>query len=135
VNPLARPEPELIEMVQAMVAEGTETLPSIGSDIADPDAKELGYDATPVAPLVSLLEAVRDLDLSKVACPLLLFNSPQDHVVDPGNSDYLAKMVSGPVERVTCERSFHVATQDYDRDLIISRSITFARRITGDGGE
>ena len=44
--------------------------------------------------------------------------SPQDHVVEPGNSDILAEGVSGPVERVTLERSYHVATLDYDKELI-----------------
>jgi carboxylesterase len=135
VNPLVRPEPELLDMVRAMVAEGTETMPAIGSDIADPDAKEIAYEATPIAPLASLLEAVSELDLTAITCPVLLFTSPQDHVVDPGNSDYLVTQVRGPVERVLCERSFHVATQDYDRDLILERTIEFTRRVTAGGGE
>ena len=36
----------------------------------------------------------------------------------------------GPVERVTLERSYHVATMDYDKDLIIERSVAFARKVT-----
>ena len=66
---------------------------------------------------------------------MLLCTSPNDHVVDPGNSDYLAEKVSGPVERVTLERSYHVATQDYDKDLIIERAVAFSRRVTGDPAE
>ncbi|MGH9037242.1 MAG: hypothetical protein ACRD0O_15895, partial [Acidimicrobiia bacterium] len=38
--------------------------------------------------------------------------------------------VSGPVERVMLERSFHVATLDYDRDLIVERVVEFALRVT-----
>jgi carboxylesterase len=38
--------------------------------------------------------------------------------------------VSGPVERVTLERSYHVATIDYDKDLINDRAVAFARRLT-----
>jgi carboxylesterase len=44
----------------------------------------------------------------------------------------LAGSVRGPVERVSCERSFHVATQDFDRDLIVERSLEFVARLTPD---
>jgi carboxylesterase len=57
--------------------------------------------------------------------------SPQDHVVDPHNSDIVAERVSGPVERVTLERSYHVATLDYDKDLVFERTVEFARRVVG----
>ena len=50
--------------------------------------------------------------------PLLLLNSPQDHVVEPAQAEYLAEQYGGPVERITLERSYHVATQDYDKELI-----------------
>ena len=61
---------------------------------------------------------------------MLLLNSPQDHVVPPPSSDYLAARVSGPVERVTLERSYHVATLDYDKDEIERRAVEFARKVT-----
>ena len=50
-------------------------------------------------------------------------NSPQDHVVPPSNSEHLAATLGGPVERVTLERSYHVATLDYDRELIEERAV------------
>lgn len=135
VNPAVRPEPEMLELVQGMVKDGNDTMPALGNDVADPDQKEIAYEATPLAPLVSLLEAVAELDLAQITCPVLLCNSPNDHVVDPGNADYLAEKATGPVERVTLERSYHVATQDYDKDLIIERTIAFARRVTGEAAE
>jgi hypothetical protein len=45
------------------------------------------------------------------------------------NSDILAAGVSGPVERVTLERSYHVATLDYDKDLVNEGAIEFARKV------
>jgi carboxylesterase len=57
-------------------------------------------------------------------------NSPQDHVVPPSSSDILAAGVSGPVERVTLERSYHVATLDYDKDDIERRAAEFAKKVT-----
>ncbi|MEY4230919.1 MAG: hypothetical protein RLZZ362_1768, partial [Actinomycetota bacterium] len=62
--------------------------------------------------------------------PLLLINSLNDHVVDPSQAEFLAVTYGGPVERVTLERSFHVATQDYEKDIVFERSVEFALRVT-----
>ena len=39
--------------------------------------------------------------------------------------------VSGSIEQVILERSFHVATLDFDADLIEAQSVAFAERIGG----
>ena len=44
--------------------------------------------------------------------------------------EYLATHYGGPIERITLERSYHVATQDYDKGLIFSESVAFANRVT-----
>ena len=36
---------------------------------------------------------------------------------------------SGPVERITLERSFHVATLDYDRNEIEARTVEFVTSV------
>jgi carboxylesterase len=59
----------------------------------------------------------------------LLITSTQDHVVDPAQSDYLAERYGGPVERIVLERSYHVATLDYDLELIEERVTAFADRV------
>lgn len=130
VNPAVAPTDEMRELVHAMVAAGDAVMPGIGSDIADPEVTESAYADTPLAPLLSLFEASAEFlpELHRITQPLLLFTSPQDHVVPPTDSDVLAEAVQGPVERVVCERSFHVATQDFDRDLIIERSLEFVAR-------
>ena len=123
---------EMIEMIRQLGEQGP-TFQGIGNDVADPDVTELAYEGTPVAPLVSLMEAVRDdvaPNLGNISCPVLIFSAPQDHVVEPAQSDFLASSVSGPVERVTLERSYHVATIDYDKDLIAERSVDFVRKVT-----
>ena len=134
VNPAAQPQPpEVVEMVQGMLAGGTELMPAIGSDIADPDAKEATYDATPVAALLSIaVDGLTPLALQygSMQIPLLLLNSPQDHVVEPAQGDYLAANYGGPVERVVLERSYHVATQDYDKELIFESAVSFAKSVT-----
>lgn len=132
VNPAVAPHPEMTEAVQAMVDAGETIMPAIGSDVADPEVVELAYEGTPLAPLLSLFAVADELqpELRRIECPLLLFTSPEDHVVPPSDSDLLASMVSGPVERVSCDRSYHVATIDFDRDMIAERSVEFVARVT-----
>ena len=65
--------------------------------------------------------------------PLLLLNSPQDHVVEPVQGDFLAANYGGPVQRILLERSYHVATQDFDKELIFESTVAFAGRVCANG--
>jgi carboxylesterase len=133
VNPATQPQaPEVVEMLRGMLESGTDVMPGIGSDIADPESKEDAYGGTPLMPLLSLVEeglAPLADRYPSMTMPLLLLTSPQDHVVEPAQSDFLASTYGGPVERVTLARSYHVATQDYDKDLIFEKSVEFATRV------
>lgn len=135
INPVTVPaDPELLDMVRGMLHEGTEVMPGIGSDIADPDVTESAYAGTPLAPLLSLMDdGVRPITdrYHELTMPLLLMNSPQDHVVDPGNAEHLAATAGGRVERVVLERSYHVATVDFDRELVQASTVDFVGRVTG----
>jgi carboxylesterase len=132
VNPAMDVPAEMVKALEDLVAAGTDRIPAVGNDVADPAAREKAYDATPLRPLLSLAAAaaaVRE-DLAKITCPALILTSTQDHVVPPGDSDLLAERIGGPVERVILERSYHVATLDYDKDLINEKAVGFARRVT-----
>lgn len=131
VNPAIEPPAEsFVEMMRGM-SESADRIPGIGSDIAM-GGEEGAYLETPLAPLLSLVAAQASLAarLGEIRCPVLLCNSPQDHVVPPSSSDFLAERVAGPVERVTLERSYHVATMDYDKDEIEQRAVDFAKKVT-----
>jgi len=133
INPAVVPaQPEVLDMVRGMLAEGEDRLPGGDPDIADPNAVGTSYAQTPLAPLLSLMEGLAGLhaDLGRITSPLLLMTSPNDHVVPPTDSDALAAAVSGPVERVTLERSYHVATLDYDGELVAEHAVAFARKVT-----
>jgi len=121
------------DAVAGLVAEGMETMDGIGSDIADPDQVESAYAQTPLAPLLTMFEAADSFAgrLGEITCPVLVMTSPQDHVVPPENSTIIAEGVSGPVERVTLERSYHVATLDYDKDIVIDATVEFVRKVSG----
>jgi carboxylesterase len=128
VNPATLPQPdEVIGMLKGMVDGGQEVMDGIGSDIADPDTHETAYPGTPLAALHSFqVDGLVPLSqqYGSLTMPLLLFTSVQD------NSDARAQQYGGRVERVMLERSYHVATQDYDKDIIFSRSVEFVRTVT-----
>ncbi len=133
INAAAEPSDDMRAALQAMLDGGDEYMDGIGSDVADPEVTESAYAKVPLAPLVSMLDAVTDLQdrFPGITAPALIMTSPQDHVVAPTASDHLAATLGGEVERVTLERSYHVATIDLDRDLIIERITDFVARVTG----
>jgi carboxylesterase len=132
INAVAEPAPDMRAAVQGMVDAGETLMAGIGSDVADPDVTESAYTDTPLPPLLSMFDGIEAMqaDLGGITAPALIMTSPQDHVVAPSNSDHLAASLGGPVERVTLERSYHVATVDFDRDLIIERVLDFVARVT-----
>jgi carboxylesterase len=102
--------------------------PAIGSDIKDPSQKEIAYERTPTAgahEMVKLLSVVRR-DLSKVTAPTLIFKSKEDHVVPLDNAEYTLERISSKNKKIIwLENSYHVATMDFDKDLICEKSAEF----------
>jgi carboxylesterase len=133
VNPAVQVDPGMRGLVASMVDSGADRMDAIGNDVADPEVVELAYDQTPLPPLLTMFDAAQEVgqQLGAITCPLLLMTSPQDHVVPPADSDVLAAAVAGPVERISLDRSFHVATIDFDRDLIARSALDFVARVTG----
>ena len=134
VNPMVEPpDPSVRDLVQGMLDSGEIVAPGIGSDIAKPGMSELAYPGLPLAAALSFFEGVDETSkrISDISCPVLLFTSHQDHVVPPSSSDLLRDSVSGPVEQIFLERSFHVATLDYDAPEITKRIVEFALEHTG----
>jgi carboxylesterase len=128
VNPLVTPPDQAtIGFLEAMVEGGDEVAPGIGSDIALEGAVESAYPELPLQAALSLFEGVEEVEalLGSVTCPVLLFTSTQDHVVDPTSSAVLVERAKGPVEHVMLERSYHVATLDHDKDEIEARTVEF----------
>lgn len=134
INPLTTPRSrEEMELIDGVLEDGFEVAPGGDSDIADPDAHDLGYHGTPLRALRSALrdgiEPMADR-YGSIRVPLLLYTSRHDHVVEPSNSEYLADHYGGPVEHVWLERSYHVAAIDFDRDKIAAGTIDFVSRVS-----
>ena len=116
---------------------GPRSFDGIGSDIAKEGVEEAAYPGTPLAAALSLFEGADEVaaHLGDIRCPTLLLSSRQDHVVDPVSGDVLERSVGGPIERVHLERSYHVATLDWDAPLIEQKVVDFAVRVMGGTGE
>jgi carboxylesterase len=128
VNPLLMaPDEDTLAILGAMIDAGDTVAPGVGSDIALEGAVESAYPGLPLQAALSLFEGVAEVEalLGQVGCPVLLFTSTQDHVVDPTSSALLIEKAKGPVEQVLLERSYHVATLDYDKDEIETRTVEF----------
>ena len=130
-TPAAVPD-EMAAAVEEMMAGGMEVMDSIGGDIADPDADEASYGETPLRPLLTMIMAGKDVRerLADITPPTLIITSRQDHVVNPEDSDVLADNISGPVERLWLEKSFHVATLDYDKAALEAAALAFVQKVT-----
>lgn len=134
INPVTRPRSdEEIAMIDDLLDDGFTVAPGEGSDIADPDSYDIAYDGTPLAPIRSfLVDGVAPLTdrFGELTMPLRLFTSRHDHVVDPADSDHLAESWGGRVERTWLERSYHVATRDFERELVEAGTVDFVRKVS-----
>jgi len=104
------------------------SLPGVGNDICDPDARELCYDRLPTSAAYAVLTFTKQVraNLNKVTSPILVMHGRNDHTVHPGNATMIQEGVSSKdKELVWAERSYHVITLDYDRDEVWSRTSRF----------
>jgi carboxylesterase len=110
------------------------SMPGIGNDIKKPGADEVGYQRTPLRALHTVVRAwpAIEADLGKITAPLLLFRSMDDHVVDDTSLGLIQHGISSAVaEYITLTDSYHVATLDFDAQLIFDRSADFLTQYLG----
>jgi carboxylesterase len=102
--------------------------PKAPPDVADTtiELPDLGYNPLDaVYQFLMLIRTVRH-DLGLVTQPLLSFRSTQDHVVPPRNAEVIARSVNSRYKSiVTLDRSYHVATIDFDRQKIAALTYQF----------
>jgi carboxylesterase len=110
----------------------TPSLGAIGGDVAMPDVVEGAYERTPLHAAWSLSKLWREIqrELPRVNQPMVIYRSRIDHVVGPSSLQLISERVrSTDLEIVHLERSYHVATLDYDADLIFSGTSEFFTRL------
>lgn len=105
-------------------------VPGIGNDVKAPGVTELAYTATPIPSIREFLALTRATEeiLPRITCPTLVMVSREDHIVPPPNGEYILSRISSQEKRqLWLENSYHVATLDHDKDLILQESIAFIK--------
>ncbi len=138
IAPIAAPAAQRSEaMAQVLLASpAPKRIPGIGSDIKAPGVKELAYLETPVACLreVAILVAATGDLLHNIVCPALVIHAREDHVVPPANAMAIVQALrSDDIRLLWLNHSYHVATLDNDKPLIIERVGSFFAEIARAG--
>lgn len=103
---------------------------SVGDDIKMPGVTEHGYDSLPAVGVYQLLKMLSYTRkrLHDVTAPLMLFHSKDDHTLPVSNTEIIMKGVgSVPKQRIELVNSYHVATLDYDKEIIFENSLIFVQ--------
>ena len=132
INPLVKPAvADILNGIDQLLEAGLEVVDSIGSDIKKADTVEASYPVTPLACARSLFQGIAEVHarLSSITAPSLLLSSREDHVVTSDNGDDLVARVSGPVERIWLEDSYHVATMDNEQDVVEATALAFFQKV------
>ncbi|SDG84755.1 carboxylesterase [Sinosporangium album] len=102
----------------------------LAGDIKKPGVSELAYTRTPVRAAATLprLWTLVQSELERITQPVLVFHSPQDHVVKPTSVRILReRLTGGNLDVIELTDSFHVATLDNEADRIFTGSLDFVR--------
>ena len=133
VNPAVTTERKDVKLLPALKLL-IPSFPGIANDIKKPGVEEHGYTKTPLRAADSMFKGFKALraDLNRVVCPILVFRSTEDHVVDPSSGRAIQESVgSADVREEMLENSYHVATLDNDAPRIFEGSVTFIERVAG----
>ncbi len=107
---------------------------SISRSIKDKSVNLVTYDRMPTGGVNQLLKLVKIVkkDLFKIKQPVLVFKSIEDSKLMGGlrNAEYTLKHISSKSkELVLLKNSYHIATMDFDKEIICGKSIEFIRNI------
>lgn len=90
----------------------------------------VGYAATPLSSLSSLLDLIEHVDslLPIIQTPLLIVQGRQDHTVQPRSAEYIYdRVASNEKTLMWLEKSGHIVTIDIEREQIFRKISEFLR--------
>lgn len=112
-------------------------VPGVGSDIKAPGVVEVAYAEFPASCLADghLLFGVTSNLLSRITCPITVIQSRDDHVVPARNAlDIVNGLTSSNhVRLIWLNESYHVATLDNDKDLIVTHAGDLINHVLANG--
>lgn len=98
--------------------------------LAASDGSEMGTAGTPATMVLEhrlLVKAVKK-SLKRVAQPTLIIHSREDDHADLNNATYLQRQMTGLVDLVVLEDSYHMITLDKERHVVVERTKAFIAR-------
>ncbi|NWN88974.1 MAG: alpha/beta fold hydrolase [Micrococcaceae bacterium] len=110
------------------------TVGPLAGDIKKPGVSEQAYDRTPTAAVHQLarLFSTARRRLSRISAPVKLYWSTQDHIVPASSAKTLENNTSsGLFQKVVLDRSYHVATLDFDAEVIHEHSVATLMQLSG----
>ena len=95
------------------------------------DSAAAGLPGNPWPSLAEMykMAAVVRRDLTKVTAPCLIAHATEDDIASIGNAYLVERSVSGPVETLWLEDSYHMITIDRERRVLIDRSAAFFQQV------
>lgn len=132
VNPMITIKGPAIKFAP-IVARLTPKLKAVGGDIKRPGSSEWSYNALPTKGVLQLNKLLKDSrsKLQEIKVPFMIFHSKDDHVLPVYNTEiYLDEIGSTHKQRIELINSYHVATVDYDQDIIFENSLQFITAIS-----
>ena len=116
-----------------VISRGIKFGKSVGNDIKRKGVTEYSYDKMPyrgIYQLLTMLKLTRAA-LPSIKVPMQLFHSVDDHTLPVSNTEIIMREIGSPNKsRIELLNSYHVATIDYDADLIFANSLTFIEGLT-----
>ncbi|OZI10984.1 lipase [Bacillaceae bacterium SAS-127] len=97
-------------------------------DIKAKHVDEITYDKAPVRAIRELQSLMVEVPskLSNIKVPALCIKSFIDHVVPPENTTFIYKYISSKSKQlVTLPNSYHVASMDHDKEMIVEYATRF----------
>jgi len=106
---------------------------SVGNDIKRKGVTEYSYDKLPfrgIHQLLTMLKITRTA-LPNIKVPMQLFHSVDDHTLPVSNTEIIMKEIGSTTKsRIELLNSYHVATIDFDDELIFANSLKFIESLS-----
>jgi carboxylesterase len=95
------------------------------------DSSKAGIAALPGGLMLELRWLIQQVkrELGAVSQPALIVHPREDDRASLRNLNYLQSNLSGPVESVVLDDSYHVVTLDRQRQLVVSRTLDFVSQL------
>lgn len=108
----------------------------ISASMLGGDSAAAGLPGNPWPSLYEMhtLSGVVRRQLPRVTAPCLIAHATEDDIASVNNAHMVQSLVSGPVEMLMLEDSYHMITIDRERRTLIERAAEFFGRIASDRG-